>query len=153
MTDGAKQTGIPETPKPDLINEIASELNSGWTKYSSAFGQPPHGTVKQFGAMLCFTRIVERIALLEQQLEAQRAQLESSELRLKGLAAINQSAGEEIRELREQVERLTRPVSQREWLENTIQVEAEHVGTFMAERLDIDDIIHARSTEQPKETP
>jgi hypothetical protein len=37
-----------------LVNLQAEPLAAAWSKYTRCFGEPPHGTVKQLGAMLCF---------------------------------------------------------------------------------------------------
>jgi hypothetical protein len=45
------------------------------------------------------------------------------------------------------LEALRKPVTDEEWAMNSFQCEAEHVGKLMAERVDIDDIIAARSSD------
>lgn len=40
--------------------------------------------------------------------------------------------------------RLRAPLTHREWMRNSFQCEAEHVGKLVAERVDLDDIIAAR---------
>jgi len=55
----------------------------------------------------------------------------------------------ENEQLREKLAKMQKPVTDREWLLNSIQCEGEHVGKRISERVDIDDIIAARAT-QPK---
>lgn len=39
------------TAKLDMDN-VAAHLSDGWRRYVELFGEPPHGTIKQFLALL-----------------------------------------------------------------------------------------------------
>ena len=56
--------------KDEGLIRLAETLHECWVKYSETFGDVPHGTTKQLGAMLCFSpKIREYIRLYEKQRE------------------------------------------------------------------------------------
>ena len=46
----------PLKQKLDLQN-VAAHLSDGWRRYTELFGEPPHGTIKQFLAVLDLSHV------------------------------------------------------------------------------------------------
>ncbi len=45
----------------DLINRQAVLLSEGWAKYKEAFGEVPHGTIRQMAALLTFAHLEKAV--------------------------------------------------------------------------------------------
>lgn len=64
LTDRAAADPVEEMEPETLqqcIDIIAAELHTAWQKYEANFGEPPHGTLHQLKALLCFTSLPQRL--------------------------------------------------------------------------------------------